>query len=131
MELNRVARAKGLGNIFKRGNIYYLRFTVSGKKKVVSLKTANKAVAQKEAEKYLSPQKASNEAEAAEFIAKAKGLISTERVLLDDAWALYFNSKRRRDSGQSTIISYKQHLKKLVEFIKEKHDYPVNEELRY
>ncbi|EDM26520.1 integrase/recombinase XerD [Lentisphaera araneosa HTCC2155] len=117
-----MARAKGLGNIFKRGNIYYLRFTVNGKKKVVSLKTPNKAIATKEAEKYLSPQKASNEAEAAEFIAKAKGLISTERISLDDAWDLYFKSKRRRDSGKSTITSYKQHLQKFVRFVEAEYD---------
>ena len=116
-----MARAKGQGNIYKRGETYYLRFTVNGKKKTVSLQTKNKTEAEKKAKELLAPSEANNEAEAAEFIAKAKGLITSDRIALDDGWKLYFKSKRRLDSGELTLKSYEQYWNKFIKYVKKKH----------
>ena len=121
MELNDMARAKGQGNFFKRGETYYLRFAINGKKKTVSLKTKNIIEAERNAKELLAPYEANSEAEAAEFIAKAKGLITSDRVALGDGWELYFKSKRRLDSGELTLKSYEQYWKKFVGYVEKNH----------
>ncbi|EDM28292.1 prophage DLP12 integrase [Lentisphaera araneosa HTCC2155] len=115
-----MARAKGQGNIFKRGDTYYLRFSVNGKKKTVSRKTKNKLEADKKAKDLLAPSKANSELEAAEFIAKAKGLVSDKRIPIKDGWSIYNKSKKRLDSGDLTLVRYSQYWSKLVKFL-EKH----------
>ena len=112
---------KGEGNIFKRGNTYYLQYTVNGKRKVVSLRTGKQVEALEKAKDYLRPVDAKTKAEVTVHIAEARKMQRAVRLRLEDVWDEYVKSKNRPDSGANTLANYAKQWTRFRYWVRDSH----------
>jgi integrase len=112
------ARRKGQGHIFKRGSMYYVRFSINGKRKTISLHTSNKEVAEKNAKTYLPVVNAETKEELAAHVAVAKKLKNSNKTLpLNIAWNMFESNSLRPELKESTIACYKKAWEMFMDFV--------------
>jgi len=106
--MKKKSQVKGDGHIFKRGKTYYLQYTVNGKRIVQTLKTSNRAIAQKRAKEKigLSSEITSRELTVIK-IAEAKNILSSNRIKIEEIWDKFLLDLSRPDSSPSTLKTYK------------------------
>lgn len=119
------------GTIFKRGNTYWLRYQVDGKRVAESLGTTKKREAETEAEKRMAPIRAADKAAALQAIAgRLNDAEATAAALYDEAnpplsfgqaWAAYLETERRPADGSATLKNYMGHLDAFTTWLDEKH----------
>ena len=113
-------KTTGLGCLFKRGikKIYYLQYSVNGSKKVISLKTSNKKIAQKKRDKLLQPAlTADTKEKVLTHIAEARKLIIDAKYPLKETWDKYLASNKRPQSGEGTLGNYKRMWKQFIDWL--------------
>jgi hypothetical protein len=74
-------RQKGQGYLFKRGKNWYLRFTINGERKTISMKTTLKSEAEKLSKTYLPVITAETREGLAAHVAIAKKLKNENKSL--------------------------------------------------
>ncbi len=100
-------RQKGQGHLFKRGTNWYLRFTLNGKRKTVSLQTTLKIEAEKLSKTYLPIINAETREELATHVAIAKKLKNKNKSLLvSEAWNHFIKHPARPELNKSTLAGY-------------------------
>lgn len=100
-------RQKGQGHLFKRGKNWYLRFTLNGKRKTVSLKTTLKIEAEKLSKTYLPVINAETREELATHVAIAKKLKNANKSLsVSEAWEHFLKHPARPELNKSTLSGY-------------------------
>ncbi len=105
--MKKKSQAKGDGHIFKRGKTYYLQYTVNGKRIVQTLRTSDRAIAQKKAkEKIGLASEITNRELTVIKIAEAKNILSTKRVKMEELWDKFLLDPSRPDSSPNTIKGY-------------------------
>ena len=113
---------KGEGHIFKRGSIYYLQFSINGKRIVHSLKTKDRVAAQQNAKELTSlNSEIINKELTIIKIAEAKNILSPKRIKVKDIWKTYLDNPSRPDSSESTLKSYKSAINLFVKWIENNH----------
>jgi len=119
-----MARKKGSGSIYQdpKTQIYYLRYTINGKRIVKSLKTKKERQANKNAEIYLQGHKHILEAKSKEeivfHVSQARNIIDKQqRIKLNTVWDSFLKSPLRPDSGDATLKGYKCYWNKLIEIL--------------
>lgn len=99
---------KGSGYIFKRGAIYYLQYDVNGRRKKISLGVKSRRDAENKAKEILEPlREGTTKEKIAVHIGKARELISSRKLLLEQVWDK-FSVKLRKDLGKDTLGNYKR-----------------------
>lgn len=104
-------RLKGTGSIIKRGQTYYLQYTVNGKRMLKSLRVTTKREAESKAKDFLDPALHSNDkASVIENIAKARKIIHPSTLELDNVWAAYLRCPEddKPKSSQGTLGNYER-----------------------
>jgi len=123
------------GQLYLRGNIYWLRYQVHGKIFQQSLKVTTKAEAKIERDKVIHPLKNKDEAERLKTIQLALGGAEAaakeydaqqiekkrHKILLSEAWDEYDKDKTRPQSGDIQLGEYKRFWDKFEEWLKTKH----------
>ena len=123
-----MARAKGSGNIFQVGTTYYLRYTLDGQRKKISLKTKNKREAEKLAAELMNETiHTKSMTDVVTHVAKVKGIanentINTINTVIDreqgsdlaipEAWDTYIASANRPNTGAPTMKEYTRYWKR-------------------
>ncbi|UDQ96804.1 site-specific integrase [Lentisphaerota bacterium WC36G] len=116
-----MARKKGQGSIFLRGQTYYLKYRVNGKSKTISLKTTNQEKAEEEANKYFLITQAQNIEEIALFTGRAKKIINEiNKIELKDTFKQFKNSTLRPECSEKTLNQHHLHLKTLLKWLETK-----------
>jgi integrase len=129
--------SRGLGCLFKRGNAYWLKYSVGGKpirqalKDVEGNNITTKAEAEAERKRVLAPLASQDAAEAQRQIAArlqtaeqahAKAVEEAAPVLLiSDAWNIYIKTPDRSDSGPRTLSDYEGQWKRFALWMVEAH----------
>jgi hypothetical protein len=110
-------RRKGEGYLFKRGSIFYVEYTVRGKKKAKSLATTNRIEAERRAKELLEPaMRAKTKEEVVLHVAKARQVMEKSRSTpLSAVWTLYEKSQNRPESSPGTMRNYKRDFEKFKE----------------
>jgi len=116
-----MARRKGQGSIYQRvkGGVYYLQYTLGGKKKRVSLKVAHlkdKKVngqiisgAESKARDILdSIQTARTKQDVVNFIAEQKSIIKKTKINFEDIWS-EFKKRYKKSVSPGTMHNYHNH----------------------
>ncbi len=120
--MGKKGQAKGAGHLFKRGRVYYIQYTVNGKRIVQSLKTTDKTVAQKLAnEKAALTSEVTNRELTVLKIAEAKNIVSNNRIKVDEIWEKFLNEPSRPDSSANTLKSYKSAVNLFSEWLTKHH----------
>ena len=104
----------GAGHIFKRGEIYWLEYTVEGKRYRQTLGTKNAAEAKRKANTILEPHRAGTEADRLAVVYRrmkqAKDTAATSGVVvtLADAWSAFvdLDKEKRPYPGPGTLEHY-------------------------
>lgn len=112
-------RSKGSGSITQKpSGIYCFQFRgADGKKVTKSLGTRNYKVATEKAIPLAEAFAAKDTAEAVQKIAKAKDLIDTKTLALDDVWEAFVATRPSAGSGTQSL--YKNALNRFVNWAKE------------
>jgi integrase len=104
----------GQGHIFRRGETYWLEYTVDGTRFRQTLGTRDGDEAQRKANHILEPHRAGTEADRLAVIAQRIKTAKTKArgagaVALADAWATWeaLDTETRRDPGPATLKQYK------------------------
>lgn len=110
-----------IGSIFTKGpgKIYYFRYQVEGRRKTVSLQTANRTEALKKAQEFQPVVQASSVEVIAAHVSHARGLKEVERNLcLPEVWAFYSQHPDRAIPATMNVWKqYQANLQEFVEFI--------------
>jgi len=114
-------RSKGAGSIFKRGKYYYLQVRTDGKAKLISLKTANKAEAEEKAKTLEPAMVAKTREEVALHVAQARKLISSDSIMIDEAWERYLRNPKRHGTCKQTEGNHKTRYEKFREWLSKNH----------
>ena len=113
-------RTTGNGYLFKRGKhgetlrdsdegIYYLQYEVNRHRKLISMKTDNKAIAEKKRKELLLPALMLDSKEKVILhIAQARKILNNVKFPLDTVWSKYENSAKRPQSSPGTLKNYKR-----------------------
>ena len=122
---------KRTGYIFKRGGIYWLRYTIEGKRIAQSLETKKERDAEKAAGKIMAPLKATDAAESLKVIHhRLTDAFATAERLTDEAspplaiqkaWDMYLASEARPRSGEETLRQYESHFDAFTRWLAGKH----------
>jgi integrase len=122
---------KRTGYIFKRGGIYWLRYTIAGKRIAQSLETTTERDAEQAAEKIMAPLKATDTAESLKVMHhRLTDAFATAERLTDEAtpplailkaWDLYLASETRPRSGDETLRQYEYHFDAFTRWLATKH----------
>ena len=100
--MKKKSQVKGDGHIFKRGKTYYLQYTVNGKRIVQTLRTSDRAIAQKRAkEKIGLSSEITNKELTVIKIAEAKNILSPNRIKIAELWDKFILDPSRPDSSVS------------------------------
>ena len=122
-----IKRKKGEGRIFKRGKFFYFQFDINKKRKVIALKTGNKADAEQKARELFPVIEARTKEQVAVHVAEARKLRKQSGMKLTDVWDEYLVSSSRPDSGVKTIRKYKCFFKRFQDYIES--NYPEADKL--
>ena len=110
------------GYLFKRGDTFYLRFEINGKRKTVSLKVTTVREAEKRRDELLTPAITAKTAEdILTHVAKARGIANVSTLMLSKSWDAYVESPIRPDSGVSTLQAYKGYWTHFIKWIADNH----------
>jgi len=102
-------RQKGQGHLLKRGSIWYLRFTINGKRKTISMKTNLKSEAEKLSKTYLPVITAETREELAAHVAIAKKLKNENKSLpVSEAWDRLIDHPAKPEWSKSTLAGYRK-----------------------
>lgn len=122
---------KRTGYIFKRGGMYWLRYTIAGKRIAQSLETAIERDAEKAAERIMAPLKATDTAESLKVMHhRLSDAFTTAERLTDEAtpplairkaWDMYLVSETRPRSGEETLRQYESHFDAFTRWLAGKH----------
>ena len=122
---------KRTGYIFKRGGIYWLRYTIAGKRIAQSLETTTERDAEQAAEKIMAPLKATDAAESLKVVHhRLTDAFTTADRLTDEAtpplairkaWDMYLASEARPRSGVETLRQYESHFDAFTRWLAAKH----------
>lgn len=100
-------RTKGQGYLYKKGEYWYLRLDINGKRKTISLKTTNKIEAEKLSKTYLPIINAETREELATHVAIAKKLKNKNKSLpILEAWNHFIKHPARPELNKSTLAGY-------------------------
>lgn len=128
------------GYLFKRGDNYYVRWSVDGEIYTKSLRDVNgqpittKPEAEVARDKLMSPQALASEAEALASLAGRASALQAEvdskakPLTLTQAWSAYLNSVKRPDTGPDTLAVYEGQFGQFRDWMKDTH--PTVEALR-
>ncbi len=116
-----MARRKGQGSIYQRvkGGVYYLQYTLGGKKKRVSLKVAHlkdkkisgKTISGAESKSrdiLDSVQTARTKQDVINFIAEQKSIIKKSKIAFEDIW-IEFERRYKKSVSPGTMQNYHNH----------------------
>ncbi len=102
-------RTKGQGYLFKKGKYWYLRLDIKGKRKTISMRTANKNEAEKLSKTYLPVITAETREELAAHVAIAKKLKNENKSLpVSEAWDRLINHPAKPEWSKSTLAGYRK-----------------------
>ena len=111
-------RPKGQGYIYKKGNYWYIRAEINGKRKAISLHTSSKEEAEKLSKSYLPVISAETKEELAAHVAVAKKLKNSNKTLpLNIAWNMFESNSLRPELKESTIACYKKAWEMFMDFV--------------
>ena len=126
-------RTTGNGYLFKRGKngerlkdsdegIFYLQYTVNGHRKLISMKTDNKVIAEKKRKELLQPALMLDSKEKVILhVAQARNILTHVNTALDGVWAKYENSTKRPQSSPGTLGNYKRMWEGFKEWLNDEH----------
>lgn len=126
-------RSKGSGHLFKRGKTYYLQFDVSGKRKVVSLRTTRlrsvfddsgtitEEGAEDKAKRLLAAKSAQTQADITRHIGESKGLLDENRLKLEEAWPLFNRRYSKKKTSAGTLRNYERQWQRFLHWLASKH----------
>lgn len=124
-----MAKKPRTGHLYKRGNVYWLRYIVDGKPICKSLKTTNGKEAEKGRDKEMRPFRTANKAEilaiTKDRLSEAEKEKQTEMdaqhppLKMIDAWDAYVASKKRPDSSERTLAGYESSWNRFMRWMKE------------
>ncbi len=120
----RANRSKGSGTLYRKNEVYYLRYMVAGKRKAKCLHVSTRAEAEKEADKVLpkSLRFAESKAEIAVHIAEAKRFITDSKALpIKSAWSAFETCPERGDCKAATLTWYESIWARFEEWISANH----------
>jgi integrase len=127
---------KRTGYLFKRGGVYWLRYTVDGKRFAHSLKTTNKREAEAAAEKEMAPMRAADTVETLKAVqTRLADATTTAERLADEAspplairraWDQYLESETRPRSGPQTLNQYEGHFDAFARWLTAQHPEAAN-----
>ena len=108
MSTSKRTNPKGAGHIFKRGAIYYLQYDVNGRRKKISLGVKSRRDAENKAKEILEPlREGTTKEKIAVHIGKARNLLSSRKLILDQVWDK-FAIKLRKDLSKDTVENYRR-----------------------
>ncbi len=121
--MSRKRRSRGSGTISKAANgmFYFWWSDANGKRHKKSLRTRNKAEAQKQAEDLQRGVAAKDKADVLHEAAKAKKLMQQKDLPLGDVWTAFMQTNP--SASQGTLGNYKRHLNEFIEWLQS--NYPV------
>lgn len=125
-------RIKGTGHLFKRNGCYYIRSIINGKRITKSLKTKNKAEAEKQLYELKPILEARSKEELAFHVAQAKDIIKkANRIKIEDSWASYLKDSTRPDSSALALKVYKSYWMRFLGKIPSQIDFldQINDEI--
>ena len=119
------------GNLFQRGNVWWLKYMIEGRLIRQSLETTDEAKAETKRQEIMRPFMASSRADA---LAVVQAKLSDERtqILMEhdeanpplaiaEAWDAYLAAPSRPDSGAKTLRQYESHADQFLAWTKEQH----------
>jgi len=121
------------GYLFKRGDNWYVRWSLEGKQTAKALRDANgqPITTRREAEiardKIMKPMALASEAEALRAIAERSNTIEAmldsqrDAMTLPQAWSHYLASPKRPDTGPDTLLVYEGQFGQFTKWMAEKH----------
>ena len=112
-------RLKGAGSIFKRGKFYYLQARVNKATKLISLKTTNREEAEAKAAKLLPVLGADTKERVALYVAEARALARSGKVLLADAWEKFLKTRPNVSAG--TLGNHERNWTRFMDWLKPNH----------
>ncbi len=121
-------KTTGRGHLFKRGGIYTLQYNFKGRRRMVSLKTADRREAERRRDELLSGALlATSKEKVIVHIAEARKLISSVNYPLDAVWGQYMMSSKRPDSSDGTLGNYERNWGKFKSWLNS--NYPIIERI--
>ena len=122
---------KRTGHLFKRNGIFWLRYSVDGKRFAQTLKTTDKREARAEAARIMAPLATADTVETIQAMqTRLESASSTADRLADEAnppaplikvWSMYLSSESRPQSGPLTLREYESHWDALHNWLKDHH----------
>lgn len=110
------------GYIFKRGEVYYLQYTINGKRKKVCLNASNQREAEKKRDELLNPiLTLTSQKDIIHHIAEAKKIYQPKRFPISTLWDKFEKDLVRKGSTDDTVIRLKYKWNNFLVWIQEKH----------
>lgn len=127
------------GNLYLRGNMYWLKYMIEGRLIRQSLDTSDQEKAQEKQKEIMRPLMATGRVDALAIVqskladAKTKAVIAHDEsnppLRIADAWEAYLNDKiNRPESGELTLKQYQYHWDRFAKWLERVH--PETEFLR-
>lgn len=126
------------GNLFQRGNVWWLKYMVEGRLIRQSLRTNDRKEAEKQRDAVMRPIMVGNRADALAIIKSKLDDAKTEvdvihdeqnpPTTIDGAWDAFVKSPNRPDSGSVTLEAYQFQWEAFVRWVKSNH--PAIQQLR-
>lgn len=115
------------GSLYRRGNVWWLKFMVDGALIRQSLDTTNKAEAERKRTEVMRPLLAAEKTEAlSAIVARLDGAKRDQEnvvppLTLTDAWDVYSSTANRPDSGEETLKRYKAQCVRFAHWMRQHH----------
>lgn len=126
-----MTRKHRTGNLYRRGNVWWLRYMVEGKTVYESLHCTSREDAEKERKRIMRPLMAADKADVLANISKRLTDAKDEQAAADEeanpplaisaAWDAYYDSKSRPDSSERTLAGYESAWKRFKRWIEKEH----------
>ncbi len=120
-----------IGTLYKRGNVWWLRYMVGGKYVFQSLETTSKEEAENKRKDTMRPILAAEKADALAVIVGRMKEAKSEQARAEEmanpplelaqAWDAYSASKFRPDSSERTLSGYESTLKRFIRWLTDTH----------
>ncbi len=133
-----MTKKRRTGNIFRRGNVWWIKFMVDGRLIRESLQTTDKEEADKLRAEKMRPFMAAARVDALAIVKSKLDDAKTEVEAIHDeqnppttiaaAWDAFFKSPNRPDSGSVTLEAYQLQWEAFIRWIKSNH--PAIQQLR-
>ncbi len=122
---------KTTGNLYRRGDIYWLKYSANGLHVRKSLDTASRREAEKKRDALLAPLAVTDETEKARALANRAANMETQldairdaarpRLSVTAAWAAYAAAPNRPQSGKATLLDFQRCWNHFSEWIAKTH----------